>query len=106
MITQHKKLGFGFMRLPQKDGQVDVPQTKEMVDLFLQRGFRYFDVARPYLEGKAESYLRQCLTSRYSRDQYILTNKLSGAVLKPRRIFAHCLPSNCRTAALNTLIFT
>lgn len=78
MITQHKKLGFGFMRLPQKDGQVDVPQTKEMVDLFLQRGFRYFDVARPYLEGKAESYLRQCLTSRYSRDQYILTNKLSG----------------------------
>lgn len=31
-----KKLGFGLMRLPQKDGQIDIDQTKEMVDLFMQ----------------------------------------------------------------------
>ena len=28
-----KKLGFGLMRLPQKDGQIDVEQVKKMVDL-------------------------------------------------------------------------
>ena len=32
-----RKLGFGLMRLPQKDGAIDVEQTKEMVDLFLDR---------------------------------------------------------------------
>ena len=31
-----KKLGFGLMRLPQLEGgAIDVEQTKEMVDLFL-----------------------------------------------------------------------
>ena len=40
-----KKLGFGMMRLPQKDGAIDIGQTKEMVDLFLGAGFTYFDTA-------------------------------------------------------------
>ena len=30
-----RKLGFGLMRLPQTDGVIDVEQTKEMVDLFM-----------------------------------------------------------------------
>lgn len=34
-----KKLGFGLMRLPQKDGKIDIEQTKTMVDMFLGRGF-------------------------------------------------------------------
>ena len=34
-----KKLGFGLMRLPKKDGTIDIEQTKEMVDLFLEAGF-------------------------------------------------------------------
>ena len=29
-----KKLGFGLMRLPQKDGVIDIEQTKAMVDKF------------------------------------------------------------------------
>ncbi len=35
------KLGFGLMRLPQKDGGIDVEQVKEMVDLFMEAGFTY-----------------------------------------------------------------
>ncbi len=34
-----KKLGFGLMRLPQKDGTIDVRQVKVMVDKFLAAGF-------------------------------------------------------------------
>lgn len=30
-----KKLGFGLMRLPQKDGVIDVEQVKVMVDKFM-----------------------------------------------------------------------
>lgn len=40
-----KKLGFGLMRLPQKDGAIDIGQTKTMVDMFLNAGFNYFDTA-------------------------------------------------------------
>lgn len=72
------KLGFGAMRLPMKDGEVDLPQTCQMVDAFLDAGFNYFDTAHGYLDTKSETALRECLTSRYPRDRYVLTNKLSG----------------------------
>lgn len=74
------KLGFGFLRLPHVDpddpGDVDLETTKKMVDLFLQRGFRYFDTAYTYLGGKSEGYLRQALTERYPRDTYMIADKL------------------------------
>ena len=38
-----KKLGFGLMRLPQKDGAIDIEQVKIMVDKFLAAGFTYFE---------------------------------------------------------------
>ncbi len=69
--------GFGFMRLPMAGEDVDIPQTKAMVDAFLSAGFCYFDTAHGYLNGKSELAIRECLTSRYPRDRYILTNKLS-----------------------------
>ena len=73
-----KNFGFGCMRLPMKDGEVDIPQLCEMVDVFLSSGFNYFDTAHGYVGTKSEPALRECLTSRYPRDQYILTDKLTA----------------------------
>ena len=73
-----KNFGFGFMRLPMNGEEVDIPQTIQMVDLFLENGFNYFDTAHGYLNGKSELAIKECLTSRYPRDRYILTNKLSA----------------------------
>ena len=74
-----RSLGFGCMRLPMlPDGGVDLEQVRQMVDLFLARGFNYFDTAHGYLDGKSELAVRECLTSRYPRESYVLTNKLSG----------------------------
>lgn len=72
-----KNFGFGCMRLPMTNGEVDYTETKKMVDAFLQNGFNYFDTAHGYLDGKSEIALKECLTSRYPREDYILTNKLS-----------------------------
>lgn len=72
-----KKLGFGFMRLPLEDQQIDYPQVKQMVDVFLENGFNYFDTAHGYHEGSSEVAIRECLTSRYPREQYILADKLT-----------------------------
>lgn len=73
-----KKLGFGCMRLPLlENGEVDTALFSKMVDYFLDNGFNYFDTAHGYVSGKSEPALRECLTSRYSREKYILTDKLS-----------------------------
>ena len=48
-----KNFGFGCMRLPMVDDEVDIPQTKQMVDAFLDAGFNYFDTAHGYIQGKA-----------------------------------------------------
>lgn len=72
-----RNFGFGCMRLPMKDGEVDIEVTKRMVDAFLASGFNYFDTAHGYLDGKSETALRECLTSRYPREAYVLTDKLS-----------------------------
>ena len=74
-----KKFGFGFMRLPMQGEEVDIAETTKMVDFFLENGFNYFDTAHGYLSGKSEKALKTCLTSRHSRDSYILTDKLTGS---------------------------
>lgn len=42
-----------------------------MVDAFLEAGFNYFDTAHGYIQGKSETALKECLTSRYPRDKFI-----------------------------------
>ena len=77
-----KNFGFGCMRLPMNGEEVDIPQTCQMVDAFLDAGFNYFDTAHGYLQGKSEPALKDCLTSRYPRDKYILTDKLTTNFFK------------------------
>lgn len=77
-----KNFGFGCLRLPMKDGEVDKEQMCKMVDTFLEQGFNYFDTAHGYLDGKSELALRDCLTSRHERSEYILTNKLTNFYFK------------------------
>ena len=72
-----KNFGFGCMRLPMKDNEVDIEQTCQMVDTFLENGFNYFDTAHGYIGERSEKALKTCLTSRYPRDRYILTDKLT-----------------------------
>lgn len=71
-----KKLGFGLMRLPMIGEEVDLEQVKKMVDLFLEKGFTYFDTAYGYLDGKSEIAARKALVERYPRDRFQLATKL------------------------------
>lgn len=68
-----KKLGFGLMRLPQKDGAIDIEQTKAMVDKFMDAGFTYFDTAWAY--SGSEDAIRQALVERYPRERFRLATK-------------------------------
>ena len=74
-----KNFGFGCMRLPMLDnGEVDTVEFSKMVDAFIGAGFNYFDTAHGYIKGKSETAIKTSLTSRYPREAYVLTDKLSG----------------------------
>lgn len=85
IFNNAKKLGFGLMRLPRLDpndeGSIDLEQTKQMVDTFLQRGFTYFDTAWMYCAFKSENAVKEALTSRHPRESYTLATKLHAAYI-------------------------
>ena len=72
------RFGFGAMRLPMEKKKVDLEETRRMVDAFMAKGLNYFDTAHGYLGEQSEPALREALTSRYPRESYFLTDKLSG----------------------------
>ena len=77
-----KNFGFGCMRLPMNGSEVDFVKFSEMIDYFIESGFNYFDTAHMYVDGKSESALKKCLTNRYKRESFILTDKLSAPYFK------------------------
>ncbi|HJB97700.1 MAG TPA: aldo/keto reductase [Candidatus Acutalibacter pullicola] len=71
-----KKLGFGLMRLPMIGEEIDMEQTKRMVDTFMEKGFTYFDTAYVYIGGKSEVALKEAVVDRYPRDSFQCATKL------------------------------
>ena len=75
-----KKLAWGMMRLPLLDENnqesVDFDEVNKMADLFMEKGFTFFDTAYPYHMGKSEVALRKAVVERYPRDSYIVVDKL------------------------------
>ena len=80
---QMKKLGFGLMRMPTLDpndpAKVDLEQVKKMVDLFMEKGFTYFDTAWMYNGFASESVAKAALVERYPRESFTLATKLHNA---------------------------
>lgn len=73
-----KNFGFGLMRLPMlnEGKEIDIEQTKDMVDLFLENGFTYFDTAYGYINQRSEGATKTCLVDRYPRESFQLATKL------------------------------
>ncbi len=81
-----KPLGFGLMRLPLTNpndgGSIDFELTKKMVDMYMERGFTYFDTALMYCNGKSEAAVKEVLSSRYPRESYTLATKLHAGFIQ------------------------
>ena len=85
-INPANKLGFGFMRLPLKDPadqtSIDYDELNKMVDLFLARGFTYFDTAWMYMGYESEIAIREALVKRHPRNKFTVASKLPAGYLK------------------------
>ena len=76
------KLGFGFLRLPKKDGELDWQTICSMVDVFMDGGGVFFDTCYTYLNGLSEAAIRKCVVERKHRDSFQLCEKLPGYLFK------------------------
>ncbi|MDR1956408.1 MAG: aldo/keto reductase, partial [Treponema sp.] len=77
-----KKLGFGFMRLPMIGNNVDIEQTKEMTDIFMSKGFSYFDSSWGYMGGKSEEAMKTAIVDRYPRETFQIATKCPAFAVK------------------------
>jgi len=81
-LNNMPKLGFGLMRLPEKDGAIDLEHVCRMVDKYMQAGMNYFDTAYVYHGGKSEVAAREAVVKRYPRESFMLATKLPGWEIK------------------------
>jgi predicted aldo/keto reductase-like oxidoreductase len=74
-------LGFGAMRLPLIDGQIDKAKATEMIYYAVDHGVNFIDTALLYHEGCSESFLGEILTDEY-RDKVKICTKVPAWSIK------------------------
>ena len=59
-------IALGCMRLPMRDGKIDMVELDKMVEYAFAHGANYFDTAYMYVEGKSENAIGEIL-KKYPR---------------------------------------
>jgi hypothetical protein len=76
-------LGFGCMRLAQKDGRIDEERAARQIRHAIDRGVNYVDTAWPYHGGESEPFVGRALAGGY-RERVKLATKLPAWLVKTR----------------------
>ena len=76
-------LGFGCLRLPQKNGKIDMEATRAQIRLAVEEGVNYFDTA--YVYSGSEAALGEILEAEGLRDRVKIATKLPHYLIKSRQ---------------------
>lgn len=74
-------LGFGAMRLPTRDDEIDEAEATRMLHYAIDHGVNYVDTAYPYHKGKGEPFVGRALKGGY-REKVKLATKLPSWEVK------------------------
>lgn len=68
------------MRLPQTDANdptsIDQDLFNQMVDIYMEKGYNYFDTSYAYHNGASETAIRKAVVERYPRDSFKICDKM------------------------------
>ena len=91
-------LGFGCMRLPQREnGEIDEETATAMLRYAIDHGVNYVDTAYPYHNGASEPFVGRALAGGY-RERVHLATKLPGWLVESRRDMDNYLDEQARPA--------
>ena len=76
-------LGFGAMRLPMAEGQIDVPRAVDLIETGLCGGINYIDTAYVYNDGESEKVVGRALDNGWRDKVYVATKLPTWSVEKP-----------------------
>ncbi len=77
------QLGFGAMRLPQKDGAIDQAEAIWMIRRAIDAGVNYVDTAWPYHGGESEVVVGKALLDGYRNRTFLATKSPLWLIQKP-----------------------
>ena len=79
-MTYKSKFGFGCMRLPPTDKNdptsINQDLFNEMVDIYMEKGYDYFDTSYAYHNGMSEVAIRKAVVERYPRESFRICDKM------------------------------
>lgn len=79
-MTYKSKFGFGCMRLPLTDKNdptsIDQDLFNEMVDIYMEKGYDYFDTSYAYHNGMSEVAIRKAVVERYPCESFRICDKM------------------------------
>jgi predicted aldo/keto reductase-like oxidoreductase len=76
-------LGFGGMRFPMIDGEIDQVKATELLEVAYQNGVNYYDTAIVYHGGKSEEFMGGVI-SKWDRNTYYLATKLTLGIYQTK----------------------
>ncbi len=104
-LSKMPKLGFGLMRLPEENGEIDMEHVKRMVDKYMQMDKCYFDTAYVYHGGKSEVAAREAVVKRYPRDSFMIATKLPAWEIKGAEDVDRIFNEQCERAGVDYFDF-
>lgn len=71
------QLGFGMLRLPLENNQINAVKTEKIIKEYMSgEGLKYFDTHPGYINGKSQEIIREFVVKRYPRDSFLIADKM------------------------------
>lgn len=75
-MGSHPELGFGIMRMPQQNEEIDWIKSKNLIDEYMKGNYCYFDTHPSYMMEQSQKIIREFVVKRYERESFFLANKM------------------------------
>lgn len=75
-MENYPELGYGIMRMPQKDGKIDWVKSQQLIDEYMKGSYCYFDTHPSYMFGQSQRIIKEFVVKKFDRKKFLLANKM------------------------------